>query len=284
MEKILLAVDAGSLNMNAIDFACYITKLNHSRLTGLFLEGLLPAERIYASESAHPGPDGVVGKKAIEEEGAADAEYRADDPEENIRKFREACVCRETLSAVHRDRGVGLSEVIEESRFADLLIIDPETFLSRRDRSAPGRFVKDVLIESECPVLIAPYRYEPVEEIYFAYQDSSSSLFAIKQFTYLFPGLANKKCVLINVRPDGGDVIEEQYKMKEWLKNHYENVEFVILKGEASDELFAHLMGRKNGLVVMGSYGRSIFSRFFRPSHSRLVIKTLNLPVFIAHR
>ena len=41
MEKILLAMDALNLNMNAIDFACYVAKLTRSRLTGVFLEGLI---------------------------------------------------------------------------------------------------------------------------------------------------------------------------------------------------------------------------------------------------
>jgi nucleotide-binding universal stress UspA family protein len=84
----------------------------------------------------------------------------------------------------------------------------------------------------------------------------------------------------------GGDdaAIEEQYKMKEWLSAHYEDVEFVVLKGDASDELFGYLLDRKNAIVVLGAYGRGILSRFLKPSHARLLLRTINLPIFIAHR
>ncbi len=37
-KKILLAMDAMNLNTNVIDFGCYIARLTHSRLTGIFLE------------------------------------------------------------------------------------------------------------------------------------------------------------------------------------------------------------------------------------------------------
>ena len=37
MEKIMLAMDGYKQNTYAIDFACYLAKLTHSRLTGIFL-------------------------------------------------------------------------------------------------------------------------------------------------------------------------------------------------------------------------------------------------------
>ena len=60
-------------------------------------------------------------------------------------------------------------------------------------------------------------------------------------------------------------------------------MEFVILKGDASDELFAYLIGKEDAIVVMGAYGRDMISRFIRPSHARLIVKTINLPIFISH-
>src|ERR1700743_705079 len=158
MEKILLALDAISLNTNTIDFGCYIAKLPHSRLTGIFLEGVQEGRAVL-----------------VEGDGTATVET-------NIHRFREACLCRETLSLIHRDRGVPLSEVIAESRFADLFIIDPETAFNRKDAITPGRFVKDVLHSAECPVLIAPYGFGDMDEIIFAYDGSPASVFAIRQF------------------------------------------------------------------------------------------------------
>lgn len=284
MEKILLAMDAANLKMSTLDFSCFIAKLTHSQLTGAFLEGL---------ESDQPLADNSRWRL---EEGEQAARLVSGQPDPSvivtgvtdrvataIRQFRAACVCRETQSAVHRDRGLPLAEVVAESRFADLVIVDPETSFCRTDRSVPGQFVKDILQASECPVIVAPYSFDGLDEIILAYNGTASSVFAIKQFTYLFPELRTRKVSVVNVRHDDINAIEEQYKMKEWLKDHYETVLFVVLKGEPADELFGYLIEKKKAIVVVGAYGRSMLSRFFKPSQARLIVKTINLPVFIAH-
>ena len=258
MKKIMLVMDAAGLSMPAVDFACYIAKLSRSRLTGVFLEG---------------GSGDLVPAGLAEETISA-----------NIRKFREACICRETLSLVHRDRGLPLSEVISESRFADLIIIDPELSVSGADRHAPGRFVKDILASSECPVLICPYSFDGVDQLIFAYDGSTSSVFAIKQFSFLFPELSEKKVVLVQVRKDDEQAIDDQFKMKEWLKAHYSNIEYVFRRGETADQLFGFLLEEKKAIVVMGAYGRSMLSMLARPSQARIVVKTVDLPLFISHR
>jgi nucleotide-binding universal stress UspA family protein len=261
MEKILLAMDAAKLNMKTIDFACHIARLTRSRLTGVFLEGLVA--------DYQRGLNDIVDSRLTES---------------NIHTFREACVCRETLSRVHRDRGIPISEIIAETRFADLLIIDAETSFAKADRHIPGRFVKDALESAECPVLIAPYTFDTFDEIVFAYNGTISSVYAIKQFTAIFPQLTKKKVSVVNVRQDSSNAIEDQFRMKEWLNAHFDNVEFVILKGSASDQLFAWLIEKKNAVVVMGAYGRNILSRFFKPSQARLIVKSINLPIFITHQ
>ena len=278
MEKILLALDAHQLETNTIDFACYIARLTGSKLTGVFLEDILQEDMTYVPGTTRPTCTGRSGKTCDEQEDGS-----MDIVSHNIKRFKESCICRETTGLIHRDRGIPLSEVVEESRFADLIIVDPVTSFSKSDRSIPSRFVKDVLLDSECPVLIAPYSFDGLDKVIFTYNGTQSSVFAIKQFTYLFPALSDKKAIVVNVSRGDNQSIEQQFKMKEWLKAHYQDVEFVILKGDATDEMFGYLIEKKNAMVVMGAYGRSLLSRFFQPSHARLVVKTVNLPVFITH-
>jgi nucleotide-binding universal stress UspA family protein len=274
MEKILLAMGGYKQNMYAIDFACYLAKLTHSRLTGVFLEG--------TPEGDTPGILRMAEPEAVEE--VADGTQAADPVLHDVQRFREACLCREVPTRVHRDRGVPVKDILLESRFSDLIVVDPETSFQHVDKSFPGRFFRDLLVAAECPVVVSPYSFEGLNEVIFTYNGSGSSVFAIKQFTYLFPEFKHKKAVVVNVRGGDDAAIEEQYKMKEWLSAHYEDVEFVVLKGDASDELFGYLLDRKNAIVVLGAYGRGILSRFLKPSHARLLLRTINLPIFIAHR
>jgi nucleotide-binding universal stress UspA family protein len=274
MEKILLAMDGYKQNTYAIDFACYLSKLTHSRLTGVFLEG-----------TPEGGVPGILRMDEAEEvEELAEGALAADPVLQHVHRFREACLCREVPARVHRDRGVPVAEILQESRFSDLIVVDPETSFRNVDKSFPGRFIRDVLLAAECPVVVSPYRFDGLNEVIFAYNGSSSSVFAIKQFTYLFPEFKHKKAIVVNVRSGEEAAIEEQYRMKEWLSAHYEEVEFVVLRGDSSDELFGYLLDRKDAIVVLGAYGRGILSRFLKPSHASLLLRTINLPIFIAHR
>lgn len=279
MEKILLALDAQHINTQTIDFACYLARVTNSRLTGIFLEDLLSEE----TDAFRTVQQMTQGQCSIDAAKTSIAP-RNEITDANIKTFRQCCESRGADARIHRDRGIPLDEVIEESRFADLLIVDVETSFARKKGSVPGKFVKDVLQEAECPVLLAPYTFHAVDEIIFAYNGSASSVFAIKQFSYLFPEWRNKKATILNVKEKSDDAIEHQYKMKEWLQAHYDNVELKVLTGDPSDQLFGYLIEKKHAIVVMGAYGRNLLSTFFKRSHAHLIVKTVNLPIFITHQ
>jgi nucleotide-binding universal stress UspA family protein len=274
MEKILLAMDGCEQRSYAIDFACYLAKLTHSRLTGVFLEG-------YAEE----GEVQTGWEEATQVIGELCGGVIVSDPVlRRVRQFRESCLVREVTARVHRDRGVPVSEILLESRFSDLIVVDPETSFRKVEKAFPKRFIRDVLLTAECPVVVSPYQFDSLDEVIFAYNGTSSAVFAIKQFTYLFPEFRHKRAVVVDVRKGQETAIAEQYKLKEWLSAHYQNVDLVLLKGDPSDELFGYLLERKNAIVVMGAYERGILSRFLKPSHASLLLRTINLPIFIAHR
>ncbi|UKJ06691.1 hypothetical protein [Solitalea lacus] len=75
---------------------------------------------------------------------------------------------------------------------------------------------------------------------------------------------------------------EEKHKIRDWLKPHYSNVVF-DLNGDVNKELFHYFIGKRNVFVEMGAYVQSANSYFFQPRKAELLIKTLNLPIFISH-
>ena len=203
--------------------------------------------------------------------------------DKNISFFKEGCISRGVNYSLHLDRGVPALELITESRFADVLVVDAETSFNKHYEGSPTEFVKDVLKKAECPLIIAPGCFKPIDEIIFTYNGSSSSVFAIKQFTYLFPQLNNKKVSILQVNDTGEWKDPDKYKFKEWLKDHYTDLRFEALKGDADTKLVDCLLNRKNVFLVMGAYGRNDLSHFFKRSHADLLIKTATQPIFIAH-
>lgn len=278
MEKILLAIDAVNLDMSALDFACYIGRLTNSNVTGVFLENLAASERpVLKRAYGNLYPDWETN------ENSEEYQDRQKTIEKNISFFREACENRSVRCSVHRDRGVPASEIIHESRYADLIIADAATSFNKTYEGTPTEFVKDMLKDAECPVIIAPESFASIDEIIFTYDGSKSSAFAIKQFTYLFPELNDRKTIILHVNKEGEWGGNEKYNFREWLQNHYSAIGFEILKGDTDDKLFDYLFKRKNVLIVMGAYGRNMVSRFFHHSQADLLIKTITQPIFISH-
>ncbi len=165
-----------------------------------------------------------------------------------------------------------------------MMIIDPETSFENKTESTPTRFTKEILAVAECPVIIAPYSFDGIKEIAFAYDGSKSAVFAIKEFVHLFPALSNHNLTVLQVSEQKIMPFKREDKIQELLSAHFSNISYQHLQGKPADELFGYLLNKKNVFVVMGAYGRGILSNLFSHSTADLVVKTINLPIFIAHR
>jgi nucleotide-binding universal stress UspA family protein len=278
MKKILLAIDGRNINMPALDFACYLGRLTNSRVTGVFLENLVADEK--------PVLKTIYGGRYLDWEVDVNSpEYveKEQTVEKNIEFFKDACERRSVIGTIHRDRGVPAREMIHESRYADILIIDGATSFNKRYEGSPTEFVREILQDAECPVIIAPEHFDGLDEIILTYNGSRSSVFAIKQLTYLLPQLSDKKATIIQVNKNGEWSGIDKHNFREWLQFHYNTIEFEILKGDTDEQLFRQLLRRKNALIVMGAYGRNSLSRFFKHSQADLLIKSVTQPIFISH-
>lgn len=250
MEKILLLIDHHGMSRSAFDCACYLAELSRSALTAIFV---------------HSEKD------------------QQDKIGENIIAFEQACKQKSIRWYTHPQYICRTEELIIESRFADLLIVNAESTLDGSPDAPPTNFVKDVLSRSECPVVVAPLTFTGIEEILFAYDGTAAAVYAIKQFSYLFPKLSDTKLIFLQVEDQGASEIINHDKIGEFLKMHYSAIGYKLLHGSASQELFSYLIGKKNVFVITGAYGRKMISAFFKESTADLLLKGANHPIFIAH-
>ncbi len=153
------------------------------------------------------------------------------------------------------DNEMRVDKIIKQSRFSDMLIMEAEVSLDNKHTSMLSYITKAVLTKSECPVIIAPYSFQGIEEIIFAYDGSASAVFAIKQFTALFPRLTDKKLTVLQVNSRPGQAVKDRHDVLALLQKHYATIAFRMLTGEPGDELFKYLVGKQQAMVVMGAFG-----------------------------
>ena len=274
MKRILVAIDASNFKNSLVDFACYLARLTHSRLTGMFYHFQLEEatmEKLKAEVFAG------------EPEWTAEEEQRKEAYPKALTLFREFCSSREVNCDVHIDGEIPVEELIAETRYADLVVADPTITFTNKAEVIPTVFLRELLARAECPVVVAPESFEWANEIVFAYDGSRSSVFAIKQFTYMFPELSSRKVLVVEVCEGDEHVVTAKEKLSEWLQNNYTNINYLVLHGKPKDELFGYLLEKEKMFVVMGAFGRSMVSSLFSKSNAELLLKVINLPFFIAH-
>lgn len=276
MEKILLAIDSQNLDENTVDFACYLTRLTGSKLTAMFLDNLVSEEEVTINME---GPTPYV-ESAILREGV-DNRARAIVRDRNVRRFVQLTEEAGINADVYRNTGVPAFDLVAESKFTDILILDANSF-SGTYEGPPTRFVKDILQDTGCPVVIAPARFENIDNVVFCYDGGKSSLFAMKQFSYLFPELKSRKAQVIVLR-NGELTADEVTGVTDWLKIHFSEVEWLLPGKEATVTLFQYLQQKKTDFLVMGAYGRGLLASFFEDEPGDGSVKTTSLPIFVTH-
>jgi len=273
MEKIIAAIDGLKYSKSTTYYASQLAKQANAHLTGVFLDDLTyTSYKIYDLADS----EGVSVMKR-DELDKQDREKR----NKAVRSFIEDCKKAEVDFSIHHDRNTAIQELLHESIYADLLVIDSRETLSHQDERAPTSFIRHLLANVQCPVLVVPQKYKPVDKIVVLYDGGPASVYAIKTFSSLFPSLNQLPVEVVSVINNN----HPDYKlMKEFMANHYPGVSYTRLQGAAEKEILHYLKELKeNALIVSGAYGRTTLSRWMRPSLADSLMHNLKAPLFIAH-
>jgi nucleotide-binding universal stress UspA family protein len=274
MKKILLAFDGTHFSEGAFEFARRLNELKPVLLTGVFLpQAELANLWSYA--------DGVGGPSLIPLLESDESEL----VHQNIERFEKLCKSNGIDYRVHKDFfDFVLPELRKESRYADLLILGSEVFYENMGSGSPNEYLKDALHDFECPVLVVPEKYNFPEKNILAYDGSEESVYAIKQFAYLFPELTNRETLLVYADDDAEEDFPDKIQIEELAARHFKNLTFFKLNLNPKKYFSTWVSEKGSSILISGSYGRSGLSRLFKKSFIQEVIADHRLPVFIAHK
>jgi nucleotide-binding universal stress UspA family protein len=278
MKKIIAVIDGLKYAESTTDYAVHIAKWTGAHLVGVFLD-----DYTYHSYKIY---DLVNERSFIDEDKMATLDRNDEKArEEAADRFSQACQAAGLNYAVHHDRNIAIHELLHESIFADLLIINNKETFTHYEEKIPTRFVRDLLSEVQCPVLVVPGKFKSFTKAVLLYDGEPSSVYAIKTFSYVFSGLNDLDIQVVSVRSIKDTMhVPDNRLMKEFMKRHFPKAEFTVLRGDGATEILDQLKGKEeNLLVVLGAYNRGMVSRWFRPSMADILMEELNKPLFIAH-
>ncbi len=275
MKKILLAIDGSNYSQGAMEFAKTLNEKNRIVLTGIFIP-----KKDYARlwNYAGEGMGSTYFIPLIEDVDAAEIKAA-------ILKFEKECQNNDIEYKVHKDYDdSSIATLIKESRFADLLLLGSETFYKDYGVNKVSEYLVETLKDIECPAIVVPEKYAFPKCNIIAYDGSKSSMFAIKQFAYLFPELAHHKTIIVYSKEDDKHEIPDQILIEEFAVKHFNDL--TIFKNNAAPASYFNslFLERKNAILISGAYGKSGIGSLFHKSFVSELIQDHAIPVFIANR
>jgi nucleotide-binding universal stress UspA family protein len=277
MKKIIAAFDGLKYSESTRDYAIDIAKLSGAHLIGVFMDDFTYSSfKVYELITNEGISESKLKKLQQQDKATRDAAAA---------NFVTTCSHAGISFSIHHDNKIALKELNHESIYADLLIIDARETLTHYTEKLPTRFIRDLLSDVQCPVLVVPPRYIPFQRVVLLYDGEPSSVQAVKMFSYLLPKLKQLDTESITINPLNSSLhIPDNKLMKELMKRHYPDAKIKVSKGQAEEEIIKYLKPEKgNVLVVLGAYRRGTVSRWFRTSMADKLMKELKLPLFIAH-
>ena len=276
MKNIIAAFDGLKMSESTLQYAIYSAKRCNAQITGVFLrEFTKVGYAVYATLEEHGSSRGIFDE--INRTDQLSQDKSAD-------LFKTVCEENKVRYIIHKDKGNTLEELIHESVYADLLIIDAWETFSYIENDLPAWFVKNVLHDAHCPVLAVPKQFRPIKKVIFLYDGTPSAVHAIKMFSYTMQELKNMEIELLCFNNDSKKLhFPDNYLIKEWMNNHFPQADFTLVKGKVHDipALLSHI--DISSLVVAGSYHRSQLSMWLHKSVADFLIRDSAVPIFISH-
>lgn len=277
MKKISAAFDGLKFSTATLDYAINLAGRDQALLTGIFLEDFLYHSFNLYDMIGSQGISPTKLKHLIEKDNAT--------RQQAVQLFKETCQKENINYAVHQDESFAINDLLKESIYSDVVLINAAETLNHFHQDKPTPFIKELLAGAQSPVLLVPSSYHPVEKVVILYDGHPSSVFAIKMFNYLFPWFCKlpAEVVFVDQGKPTAELPDDQL-IKEFINCYYPQATYTLLAGEPEKALIGHLQKiSPNSIVVMGAYSRGAVSRMFNSSMANKLMEVLDVPLFIAH-
>lgn len=277
MKKISAAFDGLKFSTSTLEYAINFAAHSKALLSGVFLDDFT-----YHGYKLFDmiGSEGVSEQKMKQlMDGDKATRQKAAD------SFQYACIKEHINYVMHHDESFAVQELLKESIYSDLLLLNREETFTHFPQDRPSQFVKDLLADVQCPVLLVPKEYKEIKKIVLLYDGKPSSVFAIKMFDYMFPWLRSLETEVVSVvDPTVYAGLQDNELIQEFINCHFPEAKYTLLHGNAEEKIVEYLHKEEQStLAVLGAYRRSSVSMWFKTSMADILMKKLDIPLFVAH-
>ena len=273
-SKILLGLDGSPYAQAAIEYACQLALAHDAVITGVAIIDL-PGIK----SASGPVPIGASHYDVqLEEQQLEETEEKAKAILEN---FARICEERQVKTVLHADTGRPFSEIIEESKFHDFIIMGKRTFFEYTANETYGT-LEQVLKNGLAPVLAVPDSTRKIEKVLVAYDNSAPASKAVHMFLLL--GIWNAcdiTLLTVNNNAEAGQKLLAN--LRDFFGSYGIEPNLVTQSGHPDEVVKSYIAENDIDMLVMGAYGRKSVREFFVGSVTQHLIQETTIPLFLYH-
>lgn len=273
-SKILLGLDGSPYAEAATEYACQIALNYNATITGVAI-----IDQPGIQSSSGPVPIGgahydIKVEDKLLEETQAKAKTILD-------SFAHTCHERKISAVLHADTGGPVSELIEESKFHDFIVIGKRTSFEYNVNETYGTLER-VLKNGLIPVLAVPDSVREIKNVLVAYDNSIPAAKAVHMFLLL--GIWNAcDITLLTVNNDAAAAQELLGNLGGFFESYGIIPNLVTESGHPDTAVKSYIVENDIDMLVMGAYGRRSVREFFVGSVTQHLIHETEIPLFLYH-
>ena len=273
-SKILLGLDGSPYAHAAIEYACQLALNHNASITGVAI-----INRPGIQSSSGPMPIGGAHYEVQLEEQLLEAtEQKA---KAILNDFARICDDRKINAVLHADTGSPFSEIIEESKFHDFIVIGKRTFFEYDANETYGtleRILKNGLI----PVLAVPDSVREIKKVLVAYDDSIPASKVVHMFLLL--GIWNACDITLLTVNDSAQAAQELLgNLGGFFESYGIKPSLATRSGPPDTAVKSYIAENDIDMLAMGAYGRKSVRKFFVGSVTQHLIQETDIPLFLYH-
>ena len=273
-SKILLGLDGSPYAHAAIEYACQLALNHNASITGVAI-----INRPGIQSSSGPIPIGGAHYEVQLEEQLLEAtEQKA---KAILNDFARICDDRKINAVLHADTGSPFSEIIEESKFHDFIVIGKRTFFEYDANETYGtleRILKNGLI----PVLAVPDSVREIKKVLVAYDDSIPASKVVHMFLLL--GIWNACDITLLTVNDSAQAAQELLgNLGGFFESYGIKPSLATRSGPPDTAVKSYIAENDIDMLAMGAYGRKSVRKFFVGSVTQHLIQETDIPLFLYH-
>jgi nucleotide-binding universal stress UspA family protein len=264
MKKIITLFDVQNTPWHVLSFAIKIAKQNSLPVTGVFLQYHKRSDQKYP----FPSDLGLTKGKLSDEFISHENDLLTDD---NINLFKDECENAGVNFEINK--AMMISDVISKSAQDELIIADTR---------AP--FLDELLPGISTPICLTSEDDLP-RKLVLLLDEGNSSRNAIKTFAATLPQLTSLPAEVVSINLNEQQSSENEMYVTNNLQGLFPSLTIQRLVGNVEKTLLKFLNDKQDHvMVVMGAFGRSQVSRFFKDSLANVILENTRLSLFIVHK